>query len=242
MTWSILARDETTGYFGIAIASRFFAVGGTCPWARGRIGIASSQALMNPMLGHRGLELLATGMAPEAARDQLLTEDQGVGHRQFHLMDWDGRWAQHTGVECIDWCGGDGRDGLSVAGNMLAGPDVVAQTIAAYEANIDADLVERLLSAMEAGEAAGGDRRGKQAAGILVQGDDPYPRLSLRVDDHADPLAELRRLAEVAKDRFVAFTTLAYPTPEHPHGITDRERIEAAIERNGGRPLGAKRT
>ncbi len=237
MTWSILARDETTGLFGIAIASRFFAVGGACPWARGKVGIASSQALMNPMLGHRALELLDAGLAPDIVRDQLISEDAGIEHRQFHLMDWRGRHAAYTGDACVDWRGVDSRDGLSVAGNMLTGPEVVTATVDAYQANLDRDLVERLLLAMEAGEAAGGDRRGKQAAAILVQGDGPYPRMSLRVDDHAEPLVELRRLAEVAKERYVPFTSLAFPSQQNPDGITDRERIEAAIQRNSGKPL-----
>lgn len=174
MTWSILARDPGTGLFGIAIASKFFAVGAPCPWARGGAGIIWTQALVNPVLGHDGLAFLEGGMAAGAALDALIAADDGRDHRQLHVMDWQGRAAAHTGAACISWCGHETAEGLSVAGNMLAGLDLVA----------------RLLAAMRAGEAAGGDKRGRQAAAILIQGPEPYARLSLRVDDHADPLAE----------------------------------------------------
>jgi uncharacterized Ntn-hydrolase superfamily protein len=236
MTWSIVARDAETGMFGVAIASRFFAVGALCPWAAGRVGALSTQALMDPSFGPRGLALLREGLHATDVRDMLMSADQGRDARQLHLVDAAGRTAAHTGAACVDWCGHLCEDNISVAGNMLAGPRVVADTLSAYRANLDQPIVERLLTAMEAGEAAGGDKRGKQSAAILIQGDEPYPRLSLRADDHADPLAELRRLYDVAKERFIPFSC-AFPRPERPYGITDRAFLETIIEREAGKPL-----
>jgi len=120
---------------------------------------------------------------------------------------------------------------------MLAGAAVLEDTLACFAETDDLALVERLLVAMTAGEAAGGDKRGKQSAAILVQGDEPYPRLSLRADDHADPLAELHRLYAVAQERFIPFST-AFPTPDRPYGVLERGVIDALIERDAGKPLG----
>ncbi len=235
MTWSIVAKDPRTDLFGIAIASRFFAVGAFCPWAS-PIGALSTQALMNPMFGPRGLALLSEGLKAPDIRDMLVAADRGGAGRQLHLVDAAGLTAAHTGPECVDWCGHDSGAGVSVAGNMLAGPAVVGETLGTYERNLDLPFVERLLNAMDAGETAGGDKRGKQAAAILIQGSEPYPRLSLRVDDHADPLVELRRLYEISKARFIGFSA-AFPRPDRPYGITDRDYLETVIESTAGKPL-----
>lgn len=236
MTWSIIAKDPKSGLFGIAIASRFFAVGSLCPWAEGRTGAISTQAMMNPLFGPRGLALLREGLHAPDVRDMLIAADRGHGGRQVHLVDAEGRTAAYTGPDCIDWAGQASGPGVSVAGNMLAGPSVVSDTLASYEGNMEQPFVERLLAAMDAGEAAGGDKRGKQSAALLIQGDEPYPRLSLRVDDHVDPLPELHRLYEVAKERFIGFSA-AFPRPEEPYGITDRAHLETIIESTTGKPL-----
>lgn len=236
MTWSIVAKDPKTGLFGIAIASRFFAVGSLCPWAQGRTGAISTQAMMNPLFGPRGLALLREGLHAADVCDMLIAADRGHGGRQVHLVDTEGRVAAYTGAECIDWAGQVSGPGVSVAGNMLAGSSVVGDTLASYTRDMEQPFVERLLAAMEAGEAAGGDKRGKQSAALLIQGDEPYPRLSLRVDDHLDPLPELRRLYEVAKQRFIGFSA-AFPRPEEPYGITDRAYLETIIESTVGKPL-----
>jgi uncharacterized Ntn-hydrolase superfamily protein len=236
MTWSIVARDRETGLFGLAIASRFFAVGALCPWAEGGVGAVCTQAMVNPILGPRSLALLRESLNAPDVRDILIAGDEGRAQRQLHLIDAAGRTAAHTGESCVDWCGHLAADGISVAGNMLAGPDVVAETVAAYEANLKQPIVERLIAAMKAGEAAGGDKRGKQSAALLIQGDEAYPRLSLRVDDHRDPLAELARHYEVAKERFIPFS-MAFPRPERPYGILDRDFLETIIERDAGKPL-----
>ncbi|MCH8113831.1 MAG: DUF1028 domain-containing protein, partial [Proteobacteria bacterium] len=198
MTWSIVARDPETGYFGIAVATRFFAVGALCPWTEAKVGAISTQALVNPALGPRGLALLREGAPAPAALNALMRGDEGRAFRQVHLIDAKGQTAAYTGADCIDWAGRREGEAVSVAGNMLAGPAVVEDTLASYRANMDTPFVERLLLAMDAGEAAGGDKRGKQSAALLIQGSEPYRRLDMRVDDHAEPLVELRRLYGVA--------------------------------------------
>lgn len=237
MTWSIVAKDPETGWFAIAIASRFFAVGALCPWAS-KDGAVSTQALMNPVLGPRALAMLNEGQRAADIRDMLIAADEGRAQRQLHLVDAAGGSAAHTGADCVTWCGHETAPGLSVAGNMLAGPQVVADCFAAYRDNLQLGLVERLLAAMTAGEAAGGDKRGKQSAAILVQGTEPYPLLSLRVDDHADPLPELARLYEVSKERYIPFSH-GFPRPGRPHGIPERSELDVIIERESGRPLSA---
>ncbi len=122
MTWSIIARDKRTGAFGVAISTRFFAVGALCPHASGGVGALATQALVNPTFGPRGLRLLADGIAAPDAVARLIADDAGRNHRQLHMIDAAGRIGVHTGAECVDWCGHVVREGFSVAGNMLAGP------------------------------------------------------------------------------------------------------------------------
>ena len=228
MTWSIIVRDKQTGAFAVAISTRFFAVGALCPHAAGGIGALSTQALVNPTFGPRGLRLLAEGFAAPDAVKRLVADDAGRAHRQLHMIDAAGRIGVHTGAECIDWCGHVVRDGFSVAGNMLAGPRVVEDTADAYAANPGQPMAERLIRALEAGEAAGGDKRGKQSAALLIYGAEEYPELSLRVDDHAEPLAELRRLEAKSRERFVHFAKFL-PRRDAPAGVFDRAVIEAGI-------------
>ena len=127
--------------------------------------------------------------------------DAGAEQRQFHVHDAKGGIAVHTGTGCIDWCGHVVREGLSVAGNMLAGPDVISATAHAFETSAEKSFARRLLAAMSAGEAAGGDKRGKQSAALVIWTTEEYPAVSLRVDDHADPLRELERLESVGRQR-----------------------------------------
>ena len=228
MTWSIVARDSRSGAFGVAIATRFFAVGALCPHAESGVGALSTQALVNPHYGRQGLELLRSGMpAPEVVQ-RLTAPDEGRDQRQLHVIDAAGRIGQHTGANCVDWCGARARDGYSVAGNMLANERVVQETARAYEASPTLPFAERLLAALEAGEAAGGDKRGKQSAALLLHSTEEYPELSLRVDDHPEPLVELRRLYEKAHERFIPFMRCG-PSRERPWGILDRQSIEQQI-------------
>jgi uncharacterized Ntn-hydrolase superfamily protein len=236
MTWSIVARDPQTGYFGVAITTCFFAVGSLCPWTEGKLGALSTQATMNPVLGPRGLGLLREGAQAADALEVLMRGDPGQAIRQVHMIDAAGRTAAHTGAECIDWAGHRAGEAVSVAGNMLAGAAVVEDTLAAYQAHMDTPFVERLLLALDAGQAAGGDKRGRQSAALAVQGPEPYRRLDLRVDDHAEPLVELRRLYGVARELFIPFSR-SFPTAERPFGITERAVIEKIVERDAGKPL-----
>jgi uncharacterized Ntn-hydrolase superfamily protein len=227
MTWSIVARDAS-GAFGVAIASRFFAVGALCPHVRSNVGALATQALVNPLLAAPALEGMAQARPPAQLLTELLAADTGSAQRQLHLIDALGRGAAHTGASCVDWCGHTLRDGFSVAGNMLAGPQVIQATADTYVARPALPFAERLIAALAAGEAAGGDKRGKQAAALLVYDGQDYPALDLRVDDHADPIVELQRLYQVSLERFQPFLA-CMATRERPSGIIDRDVIEARI-------------
>jgi uncharacterized Ntn-hydrolase superfamily protein len=172
---------------------------------------------------------LAKGEAGADVLADLVARDGGQAIRQIHAVDATGTPAAHTGADCVDWCGHVAGAGVSVAGNMLAGPQVVADTLAAYEAHMHLPLAERLMTAMEAGEQAGGDKRGTQSAALVIHRTEDYPFLSLRADDHPDPLAELRRLYDVAHERFIHVAE-AMPTKANFSGTTDRTGIDAAIK------------
>ncbi|HEX4328924.1 MAG TPA: DUF1028 domain-containing protein [Burkholderiales bacterium] len=227
MTWSIVARDAS-GAFGVAIASRFFAVGALCPHARSAVGALSTQALLNPLLAAPALEGMAARREPAGLLAELLAGDAGSAHRQVHLIDAQGRGAAHTGAECVPWSGHLLRAGYSVAGNMLAGPQVVEATAQAYDANAAQPFALRLLAALAAGEAAGGDKRGKQAAALLIYNGRDYPALDMRVDDHAEPIVELMRLYTVSLERFQPFVE-CLASRERPAGLFDRTLIEAHV-------------
>ncbi len=224
MTYSIVARDPETGHLGIAVASRYFAVGAIVPYVRGGIGAIASQAFPNPTFGTDGLWLMETRMAPENIVTAFLERDNGHNNRQFHMIDAAGRGAAFTGLNCVDWAGHVSADGVSVAGNMLEGPLVVEDTLRAYQAAMDTPFIERLLIAMQAGEDAGGDKRGKQSAALVVYRDQNYPWLNIRSDDHGDPLSELRRLYAVAQERYLPMAEIM-PTRENPHGLTDEKQL-----------------
>jgi uncharacterized Ntn-hydrolase superfamily protein len=229
MTWSIIARDAG-GAFGIAIASRFFAVGALCPHIRSGVGAVATQALVNPLYARPALDALEHGTTAPQVLQQVTAADEGREHRQIHLIDSHGETAAYTGAACIDWCGHTSGKGYSVAGNMLAGPQVISATAAAYEAGSDLPFAERLIAALAAGDAAGGDKRGKQGAALLIHTTEEYPALDIRVDDHAEPIQELRRLYDVSLERFQPFNA-CLPSRARPAGITDRTLIEAEIER-----------
>lgn len=228
MTWSILARDES-GYFGMAIASRFFAVGSLCVHSRRGVGALSSQALLNPLYGPAGLDFLAQHYSPEQTIEQLIQHDQGRDQRQLHILPFKGLPAAHTGSACVDWCGHLVEDSLSIAGNMLAGPKVLAHTAQAFKDTRGRPMGERLLAALDAGQDAGGDKRGKQAAALKIHRDEDYLQLDLRVDDHEEPFVELRRLYNKSLERFQPFLE-CLPSRHRPSGITERTEIDAHIE------------
>ena len=231
VTWSILARDPATGELGAAVATKFFAVGALCLRAEGGVGVVATQALVNPLLAPRVLDRLRAGGAAEDAVAAVLDADPGREVRQLHALGADGRSARRTGADCVGWCGHLHGTDVSVAGNMLAGPRVVEATLETFRATTG-PMAERLLAALDAGQAEGGDKRGRQSAALLVASRDPYPDLDIRVDDHPDPLTELRRLHGVAGEHFVHFRRFM-AGHDHP-GVFDRTVINAAIEKARG--------
>jgi uncharacterized Ntn-hydrolase superfamily protein len=228
MTWSIIAKDNATGQIGIAVATKFFAVGARVPHVAPGIGAIATQALVNPYYGINGVKLLRDGGSPHDIIETLIASDAGHASRQLHIMDAKGRIAAYTGKDCVDWCGHLKGDGLSIAGNMLVSGRVLDDTAKAYIANARMPFARRLIAALQAGEAAGGDKRGKQSAALLIYGEEEWADLDLRVDDHIEPLTELERLEAVSRERWVHFRKYL-PNRKNPAGITDRAVIDAGI-------------
>lgn len=228
MTFSIVAWDEATGQTGIAVSTRFLAVGSICPFARAGVGAIATQAFNNPTYGPRGLRLLEEGITAEDVVALLLKSDEGREHRQVHIVDSRGRTTAFTGSETINWAGHMSFPYFSVAGNMLANGQVLEAMAGAYSANQDQPLAERFLRALEAGQAAGGDRRGRQSAALHIMGTEEYALLDLRVDDHPDPVVELRRIYEVAKTEFIPIHQF-FPTAAQPAGIYDFSAINEIL-------------
>ena len=227
MTWSIVARDAA-GNFGVAVASKFFAVGALCIHTRRGVGALSTQALMNPLYGPACLDLLARGATAAEAVAAVVGPDAGRAQRQLHVLGAAGAGAAHTGINCVDWCGHQVHDDFSVAGNMLVGEAVVAATAQAFVASSGLPLAERLLAAMAAGEAAGGDKRGRQSAALRIHADEDYPQLDMRVDDHGQPIVELQRLYQVSLQRFQPFVSCLAGRHDAA-GLIDRALIDARI-------------
>jgi len=195
-TFSIAARCARSGDFGVAVATARPAVGALVPFVSRR-GAIATQARVNTDLGRRGLALVDQGVPVAVALSGLLRADADQTLRQLHGVDEGGVFV-HTGERCVPWCGHVVGAGFSAAGNMLAGERVIQAMAEAFTAAAEAELSERLVRALEAGQAAGGDKRGKQSAALLVAAEDPRGYHNLRVDDHADPVAELRRVYDVA--------------------------------------------
>ena len=210
MTFSIAAFDPTNGDLAVGVASRFLAVGAVVPYARAGVGAVATQAFANTRWGPRGLELLAAGSDPDEAIAQLKAEDveAEVVRRQVGIVDARGRSASFSGVDCTEWAGGQVGQHYACQGNILSGPEVVAALSATFE-TADGDLAQRVLAALCAAQAAGGDRRGQQSAALLVVregagfrgGNDRY--IDIRVDDHPQPLDELSRLLELWRVTFL---------------------------------------
>ncbi|MBY5931957.1 DUF1028 domain-containing protein [Tateyamaria omphalii] len=228
MTFSLIAKDDD-GSIGLIVASKFFACGAVVPFVSDKVAVAS-QAFCNPVWGTEGRARMMAGEAAGTVLADLVARDEGHAIRQAHLMDAEGNFAAHTGSDCVDWAGHLVRDHHSVAGNMLTGPQVLDATADAYERGSDLPFPERLIAAMQAGEAAGGDKRGRQAAGLVIHRGQAHPWLDLRADDHADPLAELARLWDVAQERYVHFAK-GMPSAERFSGFPTRDGIDADIAR-----------
>ncbi len=226
MTWSIVTHDAAVGAFAIAVATRNLAVGATVPHLRAGVGAVATQSITNRYLGPAVLDGMERGLAPDAAIAEAVGADAGCGLRQVHAVDRLGRSAAWTGENCVMWCGSDTAEAVSVAGNMLANGQVVPSTLAMFLANPNLALPERLMAAMLAGDAAGGDRRGRQSAAMAMITTEDFPDLNLRVDDHAMPLVELQRvLALWRRDRAPLLGTM--PRRADPAGLIDLDAIEA---------------
>ena len=200
-TFSIVAADLEAGEVGCAVQSKYFSVGSVVPWARAGTGAAATQAAGVAVYGARALEELGGGATPEDALQRVLADDPGRETRQLGLVTADGRAAAFTGAECLDWAGHRVGAGFAVQGNILAGEAVVDEMARAFEETVG-PLAHRLVAALEAGQAAGGDKRGQQSAAVVVErvgargeSREGIDRVcDLRVEDHAEPIVELRRL------------------------------------------------
>lgn len=197
-TFSIVARCPRTLRLGVAVSTAVPGVGAICPFVQSGIGAVSTQSWVNPYLAIDALALMQQGMAAPAALDRVMASDDGRALRQFGIVDAQGEASSYTGADCTPWCGHRIGPGYAIQGNMLANETVVLAMEGAFLGTETADLAERLVCALEAGQAAGGDKRGKQSAALKIHGQELYPWLDLRVDEHTSPVAELRRVFEVA--------------------------------------------
>jgi uncharacterized Ntn-hydrolase superfamily protein len=201
-TFSIVGFDPETNSLGVAVQSKFLAVGSIVPWARAGVGAVATQAMANYNYGPRGLDLMAQGKTADETLEGLISADEDREHRQVGIVDGRGRAATFTGSECFDWAGGVTGEYYAAQGNILVGKETVWAMAKAYE-ETDGDLASRLLSALDAGQGAGGDSRGKQSAALLVvreaggYGGDNDRVVDLRVDDHAEPIRELIRIRDL---------------------------------------------
>lgn len=232
MTFSVVALDAGTGDLGVAVATCHPAVGALVPHVRAGVGAVATQASTNPHYGLDALEGLAAGHDPERMARSLTEADRGRAHRQVHLIDKLGRNAVYTGAETVPWAGQRQAAHVSVAGNMLAGPAVLDAMLSAYHDASDQAFAVRLLTALTAGEAAGGDKRGRMSAALLVADTQRYPALDLRIDLSDDPLTDLARLLEAMERPAVRAFRSTLPTVADPgRSPADRPEREAGASK-----------
>jgi uncharacterized Ntn-hydrolase superfamily protein len=233
VTFSIAARCPRTGMLGVATSSKALAAGAMVPYCRARVGAIASQSFVNPYLGIDGLELLEHGLPAERALERLIEGDAGRDLRQLGIVDREGRTAVYTGDRCIPWAGQVLGGGYICLGNILEGEEVVKAMSRAFETTLVEELPERLIQALEAGQEAGGDRRGRQSAGVTVVAEEAYPLCDLRVDDHPDPVLELRRVFEVYKVEAAVMQQIMPrrddPTPQWQATVRISEMIEESL-------------
>jgi uncharacterized Ntn-hydrolase superfamily protein len=240
-TFSIVVADPARGEVGVAVQSKYFSVGSVVPWAQAGVGAVATQAAGVAAFGVRALALLAEGASPERAVSTVLATDPGRETRQLGIVAADGRAAAHTGADCLAWAGHRVGDGYAVQGNILAGEDVVRAMETAY-VHSTGSLPERLVTALEAGQEAGGDVRGQQSAAVVVERLGAAARsregidriCDLRVEDHLEPIAELRRLVEL----WHGWEALRTASGHHEAGRWEDgiSALSAALERMPGDP------
>jgi uncharacterized Ntn-hydrolase superfamily protein len=230
-TYSIVACDLDAGQWGVAVQSKFLAVGSVVPWAEPRVGAIATQSYANPRYGPEGLALLREGRSAEETVEALTAADDGRAERQVGIVDGRGRAATFTGAECHEWAGGRTGQGYAAQGNILVSGETVDGLAATFEQNGHLSLAERLLECLAAAQAAGGDRRGQQSASLLVvERDAGYAKLSdvvvdLRVDDHESPITELRRLYGLHNELFGITPPDDWVAVDPPLGAELRDRL-----------------
>ncbi|MEO8476763.1 MAG: DUF1028 domain-containing protein [Actinomycetota bacterium] len=242
MTFSIVGFDPDNGDLGVAVASKFPCVGAVVPWARAGVGAVATQSWANTAFGPDGLALIEGGASATGALDVLLRADEGRDDRQVGLVDARGGAATFSGATCTEWAGGVTGDAFAAQGNILTGPEVVDELARAFT-ETDGDLCDRLLAALEAGDAAGGDRRGRQSAALLVVREaggyegrnDRY--IDLRVDDHVESVLELRRIFGVLDDTMLIRNDPLLPASAEL--VADVQRRLAALGHYGAEPTGS---
>ncbi len=237
MTFSIVAHCPRTGMLGVAVATAVPAVGSMCPYVRSGVGAVSTQSWVNPYLAIDALRLMEQGKSAPDALDAVMAADSGRDLRQIGVIDASGRSAAWSGKNCTAWFGQIVEPHFAAQGNMLVSAPTIEEMAKAFRASEALDLAERLMLAMEAGDSAGGDKRGRQSAALKVHYTEEYPLLDLRVDEHAYPVAELRRVFTIAKLQLLPFVQgmpkrgdagaaapeavvrlLGYPPPQRPGG------------------------
>ncbi len=204
MTFSIIARDPETGHFGVAVSTAVPCVGAMVPHVKPGVGAIATQSFTNVRLGVDGLKLLELGLTSEAALTSLLAQDEEASRRQVAGIDRENTPYVYSGDGCVDWYGSHEGEHYSVQGNMLTGEDTISAMAETFEQS-EGFLAYRLLGALEAGQAAGGDKRGRESAALLVAPllpDDPLSKVDVRVDQHEDPVAELRRIGDMLTERY----------------------------------------
>jgi uncharacterized Ntn-hydrolase superfamily protein len=236
-TFSVSARCSRTGMLGVAVSTAVPGVGGICPFVEPGVGAISTQSWVNPYLGIDGLKLLRNGAAAEEALRRLLQDDPGRDVRQVGIVDNQGRSASWSGPACTSWFGHLTGPDYAIQGNMLVGEATIAAMAKAFTESEALSLPERLVAVLEAGQRAGGDKRGRQSAALLVYKTEGYPYLSLRVDENAYPVAELRRVFEIARHQLLPFVD-GMPSRLDPLGSLPKEVTDMLMTPPPFRPGG----
>ncbi len=205
MTFSIVARCSATGHLGVAVSTAVPAVGAMCPYVRVQVGAVSTQSWVNPYLAFKALDLMALGVCAEDALELVLKTDQSKQLRQIGIVDAKGGAASWTGSACTEWAGHITGDGFAIQGNMLVDGNTLSAMHETFLQSSSSALDERLLLALEAGQRAGGDKRGRQSASLKIYSTQDYPLWDLRVDEHAQPVEELRRIYKIALLQLLPF-------------------------------------
>lgn len=236
-TFSIVARCERTGELGVAVSTAVPAVGSMCPYIKAGVGAVSTQSWVNPYLAIEALQLMEAGRSAPDALAAVLANDSAKDLRQIGVVDARGRAASWSGADCTTWCGHIAEENFAVQGNMLVGAATIEKMAGAFRRDSAADLAERLMQTLEAGQAAGGDKRGKQSAALKVYAAEDYPLLDLRVDEHAQPVAELRRVLTIAKLQLLPFV-IGMPKRGHAAGPLPESVAQMLLKSPPDRPGG----